>query len=69
MSLSVTMHSVFLYGFVPICIPMPPYIFCGIQGCPGTFYYKIYRHAFSEYVLPLPNQFLALYLMAHLLQK
>ena len=45
------MHLVFLYSFVPVCIAVPSYILCCIQGCPGTFYYKIYRHFFSEYVL------------------
>lgn len=60
--------------FVWFC--MSPFTFlcslislCDIQGCPGTFYYKRYRHFFSDYVLTLPNQFLALYLMPHLLQK
>lgn len=64
----VTMHQ-FLYScphLHPSVLLLPLW---GVQGCPGTFSYKIYRYSFSDSVLTLPNQFPALYLMAHLLQK
>lgn len=38
------MHSVFLCSFVPICIPIPFYILCDTQGCPGIFFFFIIKY-------------------------